>query len=349
MEEILHQIIDYPFIFEESLENGSLLEQHKDCSTCKSKDCIKKIDLEIENYECPSGYSCFYTKYKNKPIVINGLICWPLNTTITGKKRKLLKDYVISLEEICKTIKSIECVEDYISHEANNRSKDSVAFLHDIRTSVGIVLSCCEDLIDKQQGVTFEAKLHSVDRETFNLFNSITLLLEQLNLTDIIANPSSITYGKKYRSQLHGFLLKLVKLFRPRAATRNIGITLNGNTDFSLIAYNSFQFVPLILLDNAIKYSKPYTEIVVDINDGVKDISISVSSHGKIVPEDFREKIFEKYIRGPNVEKDHEKGIGLGLFIAKQIVIAHHMTIKYIATSTDGVFGINSFIITIQK
>jgi signal transduction histidine kinase len=232
--------------------------------------------------------------------VINGVIGPPTRNNFTGLRWKAYKQYLIEEREVESIQDGLKGIEEQMRQLSERQVKDSVSFLHDIRTGVGLVLSWCQELISKQPGDSFEHKLASADPTMLNLLNSINLLLEHLNLIDIIANPAAITYGPKSRSQIHGFIFKMVKLFEPLAAKRYTNIALRGSTYAEIRIYKSFQYVPLILLDNAVKYSYPHEDIVVTISEKQEKVMVTVRSFGKLVPKDYRELIFEKYIRGPN-------------------------------------------------
>jgi K+-sensing histidine kinase KdpD len=80
-----------------------------------------------------------------------------------------------------------------------------------------------------------------------------------------------------------------------------------------------------ILLDNASKYSRIGTEIrvVVSQRDG-RMVRLEVSDDGPGIPEDMRERVFEKFFRLPGREAGdpRRKGVWLGLSIARRLVEA---------------------------
>lgn len=75
------------------------------------------------------------------------------------------------------------------------------------------------------------------------------------------------------------------------------------------------------LLDNAIKYSPPAAEIVMEVTLDNDRLLLSVMDRGPGVPVGEEERIFEKFYRLAVPERTG--GTGLGLSIAKGIVIAH--------------------------
>ncbi|WP_371381227.1 ATP-binding protein [Sporomusa aerivorans] len=76
------------------------------------------------------------------------------------------------------------------------------------------------------------------------------------------------------------------------------------------------------LLDNAIKYSPPGTEITIAAEQNGPEIIVSVEDGGCGIPVQDLAKIFEKFYRTPQ-QAVQVTGTGLGLSICKSIVEAH--------------------------
>ena len=77
------------------------------------------------------------------------------------------------------------------------------------------------------------------------------------------------------------------------------------------------------LLDNAVSFSPTDAPILVDINNDGSCVSITVCDSGPGIPEDAREKVFERF---HSVRPDAESfgnHSGLGLAIARAIAEAH--------------------------
>ncbi len=97
-----------------------------------------------------------------------------------------------------------------------------------------------------------------------------------------------------------------------------------------------------IILDNAIKHTKEKGKIIVDVSKEKNSIKIEIKNQGDPIPEEEREKIFERFYRVDKARNRNEKRYGLGLSIAKGIVEKYNGTIE--ANSKD---GFTSFIIKI--
>lgn len=82
------------------------------------------------------------------------------------------------------------------------------------------------------------------------------------------------------------------------------------------------------LLSNAIKYSYNSSIITVVIKGTTQFASVEVQDEGVGVDANRADQIFEKFVRLDNPLSVEEGGTGLGLFLAKQIALAHGGTIE---------------------
>lgn len=71
------------------------------------------------------------------------------------------------------------------------------------------------------------------------------------------------------------------------------------------------------LLDNAIKYAKPKTDIFIELSVGDHEVAISVSNQVGSAGLPDQEKVFDKYYRAEKAQKN--RGTGLGLWLSHSI------------------------------
>ena len=105
------------------------------------------------------------------------------------------------------------------------------------------------------------------------------------------------------------------------------GLVLNSDiTNGITVEGNSTQLKQLtsILLDNAIRHSKPDGEVRLTLTKDHGIAEISVINKGDEIPAEHREQIFERFYRMDTARNGEDKHYGLGLAIAKAIVDAHH-------------------------
>ena len=74
------------------------------------------------------------------------------------------------------------------------------------------------------------------------------------------------------------------------------------------------------LISNAVKYSPPGSPIVVETARDAGCCVVSVKDHGEGIPADLLDRIFERFYKVDNGSTRSTGGVGLGLYIAKQLV-----------------------------
>jgi two-component system phosphate regulon sensor histidine kinase PhoR len=96
------------------------------------------------------------------------------------------------------------------------------------------------------------------------------------------------------------------------------------------------QGVLINLLDNCLKYADKELNIAICLLDQGPNISITVADNGPGIPDEFLDKVFEKFFRIPTGNRHKVKGYGLGLSYAKQVMQQHSGTIAVKNVSTGG-------------
>lgn len=100
------------------------------------------------------------------------------------------------------------------------------------------------------------------------------------------------------------------------------------------------------LLINAIKYSPTADMILVKLKEESKRVVVSVEDFGMGIPQSQQTHIFERFFRVKSKEKYNVKGLGLGLYITREIVNAHGG--KLWVESTEGKGSTFSFSLPIK-
>jgi len=75
------------------------------------------------------------------------------------------------------------------------------------------------------------------------------------------------------------------------------------------------------LIENAMKYGDQPPRL--EINASGDEARIAVIDRGVGIPEDERDRVFERFFRASNVQSVTDTGLGLGLHICRRIVAEH--------------------------
>ncbi len=84
------------------------------------------------------------------------------------------------------------------------------------------------------------------------------------------------------------------------------------------------------LFDNARKYTPQGTavEVETEVIASTRQTQIRVIDHGPGIPESQLEYIFERFSRGTHSPENWTRGYGLGLYIARELMLAHNGSIR---------------------
>ncbi len=105
-------------------------------------------------------------------------------------------------------------------------------------------------------------------------------------------------------------------------------ISLVSETKLAVLAdYDKIAQVVTNLLTNAIKYSPKKTDILVGVSENDNNAVISVSDSGLGIREKHHKNIFEKFFRVTESRTSTYPGLGMGLYISKEIINIHGGTI----------------------
>ena len=77
------------------------------------------------------------------------------------------------------------------------------------------------------------------------------------------------------------------------------------------------------LLNNALSFSKPHSNIKIQASVRLNAIVITIEDEGRGIPENKLESIFERFYSERPDHEDYGRHSGLGLSICKQIIDAH--------------------------
>ena len=137
---------------------------------------------------------------------------------------------------------------------------------------------------------------------------------------------------EKSQFSIRDLICDITDYLKLPAQEKDVQVSLSSG-DFNVFASKSQMYELLYnIVDNAIKYNKISGKVSIDISDN----SVTVSDTGIGIPDEYSERIFERFFR---VDKSHSKkvnGTGLGLSIVKHIAINNGIKIKVSSKLSEG-------------
>ncbi|WP_300601089.1 two-component regulator propeller domain-containing protein [Niabella sp.] len=208
---------------------------------------------------------------------------------------------------------------------------------HEIRTPLTLIKAPMDKLL-KMAG-----KMPAAERE-LSVMNRNTERL--LALTNQLLNFQRIESGnyelQRTTINIAALTAMIWESFSPAAEkkgmryqfhTTDASIPLNADEDACTKIISN-------LLDNAIKYGHQLVRCEIAITGTAlsKEVMISISNDGSLIPADIRSKIFAPFFRSK--EGSSQPGAGIGLSLARSLAALHKGTLEYKAAN-----GLNHFIL----
>lgn len=163
-------------------------------------------------------------------------------------------------------------------------------------------------LSDQDRNIT-----EQIENQTEKLSFLISSLVKTSRLeTGIIAvNPSEQDTG--------GLLRQLTEDYMPAAEQKNITLVLGENAAGSAFFDYKWTMEAIAnIIDNAIKYTPCGGTITLSASEYNMFARIDISDTGIGITEEETATVFQRFYRSPEVSD--EKGVGIGLYLAREIV-----------------------------
>ncbi len=211
---------------------------------------------------------------------------------------------------------------------------------HELRTPIAVIQGYANLL--NRWGTTNEEVLHESIDAIQNEARSMQDLVEKLLF--LSRHDKKTLKLIKKRFNMKPLVEDMVKETRLVATNRVINSTILED----VIVYGDKQSLKQairIFIDNAVKYTRDGDEITILCQKVNGDCVITVSDTGIGMTRNDVDHIFDRFYRSDYVRNQNISGHGLGLSLAKLIILAHTGKIKVRSQFTKG----TSFIITLPK
>lgn len=198
-------------------------------------------------------------------------------------------------------LNSILGLNELLEIELNTPSEDAINYIGLIRESTQRMLMLINNLLDTQR---LEQKKFSLDKKTIRIKESIQNILTEYS-----------SWASRKRIKLH----------------LNIAEDLTLETDNYLL-----QQIMANLISNAIKFSSPEEEVLIEAKEQGQKVILSVKDNGPGISEEDQTKLFEQFQTLSARPTDGEQSLGLGLSGVKKFVELLSGTIHLESSSGNG-------------
>lgn len=272
--------------------------------------------------QCPFGFSAFPFILNGRPFALTCLIPFPRQGGDEERARaKEHSEAKISTVEIANIARNLDHAERSRLKSVDDGLQSYPSALHEIRKYNRTIKQEAERLCMEQSPEDPD----KADSRLVSIFKGSELMTLQFEVLELIANQSLVDLPMNRTSEIYKIFDKCVWILQATetAIKKGVKLKIEGDSPKARVNDKTFPIIATVLLENAIKYSVPQTEIIVRVKQLSPDqceIAVNnIAQHIDVLPD-----IFEKGIRVNN----DGTGMGYGLFLAQQVARQHSTEIK---------------------
>ncbi len=221
----------------------------------------------------------------------------------------------------------------YIREQDTARQEFVSNVSHELKTPLASMKVLSDSLLS-QEGMPEELYREflvditdEIERMTKIINDLLSMVKTEKNTANMVINNINI----------NDLLEKLLKRLRPIAATRNIEVTYESYRPVMADVDEVKMSIALNnLIENAVKYNYDDGWIRVTLNADHKFFYVKIQDSGVGIPDEFQDKIFERFYRVDKARSRETGGTGLGLALTRNVVLLHRGSIKLYSKEKEG-------------
>jgi signal transduction histidine kinase len=241
---------------------------------------------------------------------------------VTKALRQSVFDFLlkpVSLENLSHSIQ--RAVMQLEARERERRQKDFLSIVsHELRAPLQAPLRYLENILTSDEDPLNEKQRNMLQRAAKGIKAEVRLINNLLDLQYIESGRFTI---KLRESSVRNTVQDVVESFLLQAADIGVRIFWNPPSDLFLAQLDPEQIRQALanILNNAIQHSPAHGVVRLRLFRCQSKVSIMVRDRGSGMAQPYLERIFEKSFQIPATVG--KKGLGVGLYIAREIVRAH--------------------------
>lgn len=267
-------------------------------------------------------YDIIFMENENAIIRANSILLVSVILSILS----IFSIYIIG-KKISKTI--VKPVEETFEKQKQFISDAS----HELKTPLAVIEANADVLENEVKSNKWIQYIQN-EIESMNTLINELLTLTKIENIDNMRELKQINLSKE--------LEIIVAMFESMAYEKEVIINSNIKENIETKANKEdIEHIVSTLLDNAIKHTKSKEQVIVELYREKNNIVIQIKNYGDPIPEDEREKIFERFYRIDKSRNRKEKRYGLGLAIAKSTVQKYNGKIEVLYKDNFTIFKVN--------
>jgi len=215
--------------------------------------------------------------------------------------------------------------------ELDRQKSEFVSFAtHQLRAPLTAMKGYASMILEGDMGTMADEVKLGVSR-IFDSAKTLTSIVDDyLNITRIELGSMKYAFDVvDFKTLIDDIIAEL----KPNIEKSGLNFTFtaeNGDVDYRITAdRDKFKQVIANLIDNSMKYTpKGSVALSLRFDRPLHKVVFTIKDTGIGIDPEVLPHLFLKWSRAGNANKTNIKGTGLGLFVAKEIITAHHGTIR---------------------
>ncbi len=206
---------------------------------------------------------------------------------------------------------------------------------HQLRTPLTSVKGYISMVLEGDAGKINEDQKNLLEQAFFSSQRMVYLISDLLNVSRLrtgkfIIEPTPINLADIIESE--------VAQLKETATARGLKLIYKKPKDFPVLMIDETKIRQVLtnFMDNAIYYTPSGGKIEVNLTNGRQSIELTVVDNGIGVAKHEQHNLFTKFFRAGNAKKARPDGTGLGLFMAKKVIIAQGGAIIFRSAESKG-------------
>ena len=263
----------------------------------------------------------------------------PINEMAAAARRFAHGDFSVRvsgserLDEIGALASSFNQMAESLEQSEQRRADFIANVSHELKTPMTSISGFADGILDgtippeKQR-----AYLETISSETKRLNRLVRRMLDVSRMQS--SGPEQLRRSSFDAGEL---LVETLLVFEKKIEEKNLDVNIQLPEDaiITLGERDSINQVIYNLLENAVKFAPPGTELGVSLFKQAGKAYISIKNHGETISQEDLALIFERFHKTDRSRSQDRDGVGLGLYIVKTIIGSHGEDIA--VTSRDGI------------
>lgn len=192
---------------------------------------------------------------------------------------------------------------------------------HQLRTPLTSVKGYVSMVLDGDAGPVSPLQRKLLNQSYVSSQRMVYLISDLLNVSRLRTGKFLI---ESIPSNLSKVIGEEIEQLKETAKGRNLELTYHQPEHFPTLMFDETKIRQVIMnfIDNAIYYTPSGGHISVQLVDKKESVEFTVTDDGIGIPKHEQPHLFTKFFRAHNAKRARPDGTGLGLFMAKKVIVA---------------------------